>query len=71
MIPPMLALIALCEERGISLHVSFDPDPGPFPRWLIDLGVIGDIGDRVGEGATAEDAATAALAAADQEDTDG
>ncbi len=66
MIPPMLALIALCEERGISLHVSFDPDPGPFPRWLIDLGVIGE---RV-EGATAEDAATAALAAADQEDTD-
>ena len=67
MIPPMLALIALCEERGISLHVSFDPDPGPFPRWLIDLDVIGE---RV-EGATAEDAATAALAAADKEDTDG
>lgn len=65
MIPPMLALIALCEERGISLHVSFDPDPGPFPRWLIDIG----IGERV-EGATADEAAASALAAADQEDTD-
>ena len=68
MIPPMLALIALCEERGISLHVSFDPDPGPFPRWLIDIG-IGVLGKRV-TGMTAEDAAAAALAAADQEDTD-